>query len=98
VDVRDILALPIPFETEEPIAKFFVRGAISESEYLSSLMNMPMARSSPAGPHKNLIVGTGPRGHCDLQRGEAHADAFSLFAYDLEYFGAAVFAGIAAGR
>jgi hypothetical protein len=51
-----------------------------------------MAGSSPAGLHKNLIVGTGPRDHRDLQRGIAHADAFSLFDSDLEYFGIAVFA------
>jgi hypothetical protein len=68
VDVRTIPALLIPFETAEPTANFFVRGAISESQRLSSLTNMPMALSSPARPHKNLIIGTGPHDHRDLQR------------------------------
>jgi hypothetical protein len=53
---------------------------------------MAMAGSSPAGPHKNLIVGTSPRDHRDLQKDVAQADAFSLFESDVECFGTTVFA------
>jgi hypothetical protein len=93
VDVPTIPALPIPFVTAEPTANFFVRRVISESRCLSSLTNMPMVGSSPTERHKNLIVGTGPRDHRNLQRGVAHTDAFSLFDSDLEHVGTAVFTG-----
>jgi hypothetical protein len=55
------------------------------------LTNMPMAGSAPAGLHKNLIIGTDSRDHLDLQTGVGHADAFSMFDSDLEYFGTVVF-------
>jgi hypothetical protein len=98
MDLRTILVLPIPFEMAEPTANLFLRGAISESQCLSSLTNMPIAGSSPAGPYKNQIVGTGPRDHRDLQRGGVHVDAFSLFDSDPEYFGTAIFARYVRGR
>jgi hypothetical protein len=52
----------------------------------------PRAGSLRAGSRKTLIVGTGQREHRDLQRGVAHADAFSLSQRNLEYYGTAIFA------